>query len=311
MTLYRDVVNIVIKYLEPKCLRNFWIDEGLDWEMRFVYDGSNFPLYWDEINVCFGEFDGIMLVGIGLYNNIYYDIVNNINYDIVNNIYYDIVINNDNDNDNIIKRVKQLKVNLNKIKYCGLYENPHFAQKRDDSCSNLSLLNYLVDAVSVIKLKIVDFYMSNMGILHKFVDLKRLIIEKRVGNRSTFVRGIYKCENLRYLKIVNLMLDCSDFNNISKCRNLVSFDWSGKSSGDCMLECNGLRKFRLVNNDSEDLSIISGCTGLRNVSIKNCVRMNNMLALKSCKELRNVVISGCSLLKGWDFGEHVGVKYVD
>ena len=285
MILCRDVVNVVVKYLEPKCLGSFWRDRGLDWGMKFIYDGSNFPLYWDEIDVCFGGFDGIVLVGIGLYN--------------------------------MIKRKSQLRVNLNKIKYCGLYESNDFVQKRGN-LSDLSLLNYLIDVVNVIKLKIVDFYMTNVKILCKFVKLKCLIVEKRKHLFSTFLREIDKCEKLKYLKVVNMMMDCNDFNDISKCRNLVSFYWLGKSSRNCVLECDSLRKFRLVNNNSEDLSIISGCTGLRNVSIKNCEYMNNMFELESCRELRNIVINRCPLLRGWNFstefcdklGDNLSVKYV-
>ena len=65
----KDVASIVISYLSPCCLVNFFVDCGLDFDMKFVYDGKGYVLGWREVNFIFGAFCNIALVGLTFKNS--------------------------------------------------------------------------------------------------------------------------------------------------------------------------------------------------------------------------------------------------
>lgn len=268
MILCFDVALIVVKFLEPRCLGSFWRDQGLDWGMKFVYDGSDFPLYCEEVDVYFGVFSGIVLVGIGLFNN----------------------------------KFKEFggKLNLGRVVRCGLYENNSYVEFT--RCTNLGLLNYLVGVKSIVELKLVDFYILDMSILREFDGLTSLIIERDKRALSTYLNGVYKCKGLKCLKISKVLLVYNDLYNISKCKELVRFAFRGTVTCEyvCKLGCSKLEEFKLMDSNVGNLCIIGDCHRLRNVSIRNCDLLSDVGVLALCGELRSVMIDGCPLLREVD-----------
>lgn len=59
-------MSIVINYLEPLCLKNFFVDSGLNVQMKFDYDGRNYKVTCDELSVILDMFPNMVVMGITL-----------------------------------------------------------------------------------------------------------------------------------------------------------------------------------------------------------------------------------------------------
>lgn len=59
-----DVASVVISYLEPWYLANFFVNCGLDFGMKFVYDARGYMWKSEEINMIFSMFSGVILTGL-------------------------------------------------------------------------------------------------------------------------------------------------------------------------------------------------------------------------------------------------------
>ena len=44
MILCNDTVRVVMGYLEPRCLKEFFKEARLDFGMKFIYDGRNWKI---------------------------------------------------------------------------------------------------------------------------------------------------------------------------------------------------------------------------------------------------------------------------
>lgn len=65
--LSRDAFSIVIKYLEPFKLKNFFLENKLDVRMKFVYDGfgrGKWVMRFDELCVILDMFPNMVLIGM-------------------------------------------------------------------------------------------------------------------------------------------------------------------------------------------------------------------------------------------------------
>lgn len=263
MTLCCDVVSVVVKYLKPQCLKNFWRDEGLDFGMKFVYGGTSWPLFWDEIDVCFGDFSRIILIGIGLHNS-----------------------------EHRMMGIS-IKTLMNKVMCCGIYDDYGMI-------TNLCIVNYISEIIDIVKLKIVNCFAWDLSVLSKFKKLEYLIVTNEVNGLSSSLKGIDNCLGLKTLKIINLILNDDDFDAISGCVKLTHFVFEGRLHGECMLKCNSLKTLKLIRYSEREYNVIKKCPNLRNVHVVNCKWLESIFdinVVELCKELKYVKVRRCPVLR--------------
>lgn len=261
MRLCTDVVTIIILYLEPKQMINFFREFGLDFGMKFLYDARNWPLECAEINIVFGSFTGIGLTGI---------------------TFYDVGIN----------FVCPFVVPLNKLTYCGIYYWNKFGVISD-------LLKKLCRLIDIRVLDIGGCHMAHVKALRKCRNLENLTLRRADSLTTPRVHDLYLCHGLRVLKMANMVLYWRDLMELKMCKRLEHLEFfkmlyrMGANIGGCKLECGGVRVVKMQRCGIEDLGILGGCVSLEDVEIIECEELRDVSELGKCERLRSVKIRRC------------------
>ena len=281
MVLCQNVASIVVGYLEPMCLGCFFINEGLDWGMKFIYDGSICLkiLTYDECNEVFGMFPNIVLVGIHM---------------------YDMSINT--------KMITNLNVNVKKLIRCRLtcgdelHQVYLFEQLKLFTFSSLKTLN------------LINFgYKLNKCDLSGHDNLRNLNIVSNVQS-SPYLKGISKCKELKCLRLVDVSLCDNDNKEISKCHNLIHLEISVQHI--VKLNCKNLRTLIINNKNNSFLCQyfrnLNGirCGNIRCIMLENCDGLEDIYKLREFPYLECVEIVGCGRLDVSVLDECVNLKWV-
>ena len=67
MRLSSDVVTIMLIYVGPYELRNFFEEHNIEMTLKFRYDARSYKLTVWELEMCFGKFPNIVLVGVNVF----------------------------------------------------------------------------------------------------------------------------------------------------------------------------------------------------------------------------------------------------
>lgn len=244
-----DVTSVVISYLKPWCLANFFVEYGLDFGMKFIYDARGYVLKSEEINLIFSMFPGVVLVGLSFYD------VKNVSF----------------------------AVRLDKVMFCEMrrcvgemylpYQLGEISGMND--IIGLKLIDYCGE--------------SDLSRLCRYGNLQKLVIERINCLSSPYVRGISECEKLVSLKLINIKLVEEDMKEISRCRKLVRLRIDGRMRrGNMRLECENLHVLKLRYYDGYSFSIL-GCPNVRRVRLENCVNLRDVDGLGGGLEFLEIV----------------------
>lgn len=215
-----NVLNVVALYVEPKNLVNLFVGCGLDFGMRFMYNGFCYEgLSFREIHEILGVFTGVVLIGLC------------VKYD------YTHIVNSRCDCGCIFRRTKCT---------CRI------------SSGQLSM-DYLVGDMFC-KLRYLRFKggISNVGVQYEclfdsnvlmmFSRIRVLVLE---NVRLQGLNGLLFCEGMRVVEIVMCEWEKTDISCFAKLENLSVVKFEGcyviEREAHVLMECRNLRKLEIHN----------------------------------------------------------------
>lgn len=274
MVLSPDVISTVVKYLEPKCLPRFMMDERCCLE-KFVYDGSRYMMEFDECNAVYGMFPNIILVGM----------------------YFRDVGCNWTRNEFII--------DVGRVVRCGVICGERFRTSE--------LPRQLRECVGIKVLNLIDYDDKIINCdLSQFVNLHTVNIVTKNSSSSQYLHGLSKCKKLKCLRLVNVSLCTNDVREICKCKNLIHLEISNHIVNN--LVCDKLHSLVIRNFIGKHLNnikcdevkciLLENCKhlndiyNLRNfknlecIEIVRCNKLKDVSVLDECVNLKWVRIEG-------------------
>jgi hypothetical protein len=264
-----DVVQIIISYLNPLFIIDFFEEYNIPYDFKFKYDMSNYCIY-----VCDN------------YKNIKNTLLCLENY--IN--YYEYK--------NILKKFKnmiitgiKLKFNVQTILNLKLFTNIVFTNLHDIKCIKLVGISNFTYDMSIMNISIFE-NLNNLEILsikYFFLQSKSNICKINCSNMHTL--KILYCEKLSSFKFVlvgNLMklqtiqIDKEDFDNFSfeACTNLLNLNYDIDMGIDNLIKFNKLEYLTLSNITNTDLSYINKMNNIKSLTFDKGVFKLNMNYLK-------------------------------
>lgn len=260
--MYCDIIHIVIQYLEPLCLGNFFVKYDLNYEMKFVYDSKNAIIEGEELNVVFAIFPNMVLIGM--------------------------TIDTFNCCDN-----SEYNYNLNRfvnLSHCGLYKLGLTIKSKLFK----NEFKHICKITNIKKLQLYNCYAFN-DILLLCRELKHLVIGKNYVD-SPILLSISNCTKLRKLVIYdNIFMDDDEIHMLSKLTELTHLKLFVNMMSNFPLNCANLRTLKIKNMTNNTLNIVKGCYNLEHLVIINCTNLTDVSALKECPKLKSVTVRGFAL----------------
>lgn len=261
--LHFNVAHIVIQYLEPLCLRNFFVQNGLNLGMKFVCDSSNNQITYRDLCVVFEDFPNAILVGVMI------DFLKLKSH----------------------KKYKYLN-RFDKLLCCGLYgcgyENYY-------GCS-LELLECINRTTNIIVLNLKKC-LKIRDIVNICKKVKKIIIGKERENYSPNLCGLAQCTELEKIIINdNIILNAFDLQELSRCNKLTYLKIRAVITQIIMLNCKKLRVLKIKNSNVYDLWFIEGCSNLKHLVISGCNNLKHINILMRLCYLESLVVRECENL---------------
>ena len=290
MFLCGDVIGVVMKYLEPKQVVNFFREYELDFGMKFVYDGRWWKVGGREIDVLFGSIPNVTIVGL-----------------LVNDLCFG------------------GKVSLDSLMYCGLdCDGNDFREIFIDTITlELINCNVMLDVQGCKKLKKLvfkkeyGFSSPHLAYLPKCLGLESLRVVDVYVNRDEF-RGIEMCQKLTHFDFFGTFEE----GNVLRCANLRVVRIRNDEIKDLnvLRGCEGLEELvvdRCCN--LKDLGALKECVRLEKLVVRKCDELVDIGVLGECRGLRKVRIVKCNGLvsvgsvgggkKGWVIRECPNLRW--
>ena len=275
-----DVESIVISYLEPHCLASFFIECGLNFRKKFMYDARGCVLGLKEINDIFSVFPGVILTGLS-----FYDDQDAIMIPFGGVLCCEVIARYDILSTKCLPRQLGEMVNMVELK---LINYDHDTKLDVGVWMNLRELTIQIDGAFS------SPFLDNISECKRLDTLRLLIFE--------FCRGDFvemsKCE-----KLVNLEID--GLTKAEGCE-FAKYKWNvdvlklghyfEATNLDILLSCPNVRYVRIVDwEDLVDIDALVKCTKLERVEIVRCPKLMNVSAvLKECVKLRRVRVRDCA-----------------
>lgn len=268
MILSFNIASIVVKYLEPKCLANFLKDDRVGgMEMKFMYDGSQWMMNFDECNAVYGMFVNMVLIGVH-----FCDEEINVNREF------------------IVDVGKVVRCRVTNLSKCSLFNKLPYQLEKCVGIKVLDLIDYEDDLTS-----------CNLS---RYVNLHTINVITKSRASSQYLDGLSKCENLKCLRLINVRLCDKDIWTISNCENLIHLEISDYVH--TSLFCEKLRTLVMVNshnlnnifcNEIEcillekcknlvDISRLKSFPNLECVEIVECEKLEDLSVLDECVNLK-------------------------
>lgn len=275
-----DVESVVISYLEPWCLASFFVECGLDFGKKFMYDARKRVLGLKEINEIFGIFPGIILMGLSVYDDGKYEIV----------------------------------VPLGKLMFCEIQKQPDCYSDvlqrevaKMVSVTELKLIDYekrtkFGEWVNVRKLTIKieksksSPYLNGISRLKKLNTLKLLNFEFCMND---FIE-MSKCENLVNLEIDELIpWEINVFAQLNWNINVLKLGHCAGLNLNMLMNCPNVKCVEIKYWDNlMNITTLAKCTKLERVTIGGCPKLKDVSILGECVGLKKVIIRECPELEG-------------
>ena len=267
MVLCLDIAFIVVEYLEPLCLGNFFRENGLDKHMKFVYNGyggGEWLIKCDELCVVLDEFPNMVLVGV-MFRRF----------------------------DNVV---------MQKIDRLGKLTHVGGEHRLDGSvceilCKIMGNINACVDVIDVREC-------CEGSEMRKIIFANNRIKHFICGNSALYLMGLEQCVILERVTIKDDMyVSYSDFRVISLCQKLTHLDMimTTHKSNDFLLENKNLCVLKITHHTIENLNFLGRCLKLRKLVIRNCEMLRDLSALwGKCPNLRKLVIRNCGEIEDFD-----------
>lgn len=287
MVLCSDIVRVVVKYLDPNCLINFFRENDLDFDMKFIYDGR--MVSCSDENWIFGAFGGIVLIGICLYD-----------WDCapmrMNRVSCLKIQRDDNKWESHTQRINNLKKMLKNIvefegincassdiKKLYVCKILRYLTLRMTRCEHSPYLYDLSNFLNLHSLKLIDVSLSGYDM--EQINMCKGLVSLELSGQSYGTMRNLACENLRVL-IVKYVKVC-DLEKVKKCANLRRIR---------IEECLNVKGMHTLK-DLKKLSHFRmghGCT----IVVENVV-----MALMECENLKCVDIRECCGFSGKGMAE--------
>lgn len=255
MVLCDDIARVVMVYLGPKQIVNFFKECGLDFGMKFMYDARCEMMKCDEINYVLGKFSNIVVTGVF--------------YDASVEIMCSFVVN--------MIKVSHLAVE------CG----------GTNDADKMIIRKLLMLMPNVTKLDIIDCSMRALKGVNVCVKLEHLTVKIKNNDISPYLEGISKCESLCTLTLERVQLNCDDFNEISRCNRLVRLEMYGGSCIPKNIRCKSLRVLRFKNCYKSCWEDVCGCDRVERISINGWYNLMNIEGMKGYSGLKKLRIKHC------------------
>lgn len=256
--MIHPVAHVIIQYLEPSYLRNFFVKNSLNCNMKFIYTVYN-GIKCDELCIILKYFPNMMLTGI----------------------IFDFSKHKYNYNENFMK---QYSNRFKKLSYCTLY----------DCCGKLYLnsLKWMNKYTKINRLNLINCTKLN-NIFEIYDDIKYLMIGRTHGISPTMI-SLSKCTNLERLIINdNIFINDSELAILSNLKKLTHLKLSASLNGYFALNCINLRVLKIKKMCITTLNILIGCHGLEHLIIVNCPNLTDISDLKKCHKLKSLTIKRC------------------
>lgn len=297
-----NVLNIVLKYVQPCELNNFFLKYGLNRNIKFKLDmcnSNNFINYkvedWD-VN---GD-DGW---GISVDMNIVYELIDmfpNMKVTSLEIQGYAFEIPHELYDVSKLKIVCECGCNLEKCWFNSKISFEKFVNLKHLSvhCHNADNLDMLKMCRELCSIVVDVSNCKNYDFLGCMSDLNRVVV---IGAKKCSLDVLRKCEKMRYLSLVKCnVLNIVDV--ISGCRNLeyLILNYVDFTTRDRFakrkLRCNKLKYLSLVfqydSNVSDEVADLHNCHNLRRVDICSADSVF-MMGLRFGKHVKNVHFNDC------------------
>lgn len=255
MMLCKSVALIVVKYLRPSCLEEFFRMEGLDRGMVFEYDDSGTEIGCEKLYYVLNRFPNMVLRGMMVSEN-----------------------------------SKIHKFMMIRERFAGLVR-----YGLRDNCINLCLFPRCIKHIANVREFHVINYCGVYDIAYIFGRVKCLRFSCDDGSRGFCLRWISKCVGLEKVVINDgVRVGYEEFDELSKCEGVRYLSLSVTIETKCPLRMAGLRVLILRNMGIYDLEIVKGCRNLERLVIENCANLMDVGEIvKECPGLKSLVIRGC------------------
>ena len=251
--LCQDAARIVVEYLDLWRLENFFVDNKLNFNMKFRWRGIGCGQYVNNMfDYVLDLFPGMMLMNVHFINGYY-------------------VL------DKYLDRMGKLLCCKIFCRYLNLV---------------LLNNNKLLDKISDVRMLELDScYRICVDVL-RLKKVKYIILGNDNGILSPHLGGLSQWSKLKKVVISDgLNMRTEDFYELSLCPNLIYLDINIYTRDDFVLNCKKLRVLKIRNYNRNSLGLVGGCKNLEKLVIKNCDLLNDMSALViECPNLRYLVI---------------------
>ena len=253
----RDVVRIIITYLSPYHLKNFFSNHNIDCRTSFVYDGFDHCLPKNCLNYIFGVFPNIVMKGI------YIDGIAELR-----GLWCD--KDKDKDKDKEKKNVKYLHV----VEDVGF--NPEFRMRK---CYHSQMRAHLPYRI-----------VCDYGMLRGYTGLTKLVIN--FNPKSTSVNDVdflQQCSRLKKIELLSMTSLCN-LDGISGCHDLVKLKLV--DCDDVSISClSSLRHLTIEDYSINGLTGLGECK-LHKLVLRDVINFDNFVVNSS---LRKIVLDKCDL----------------
>ena len=330
-----DIAKIVISYLNPSQLCTFFLNQSLDFRIKFKFDGSKYLGNTRDNIMIFNQFPNMDVIGIRIINmphNIVFDLAERMNVAKIEKIVFGLSWKRNNEDEYdimLLRKYKRLSslclINLTLINLSDL-ERHLGLQVVNLSCAHCSKWSIVLPWVRHLRLPTVD--LIDVSIFSKYEQLRTLYIMNSgmVGDTLSVRRlkrlvlgicGVFCVRDVRCKRLRSVVVrDESGWGQINRiprfngCSSLTSAEinnchFINNVDG---LNCLKLRKFVLKGYFGGNLDGLSACPNLAHIVVSKC-EITNWDWLELCHGLRKLVIFGCANLE--KLGEHPQLEEIE
>ena len=287
--LSRDIAQIIINYLKPEQLKNFFAkfnihpNTSTTHSSDFTHGAKYYPLTIPQINYFYHSTAPKSLSIL---------------------------------NDDYTTKQHSFTIPLHKLYHCSISGTDELIVTRP------GLSHTLHTIPTITSLQITMCSESDLNVIHNFSNLKRLIINSYAFSKFT-LKNLQNCPNLRTFKYIDddtqdSMLNDKDINNLSLCRNLVNLTLqcnfvqqpNHEQKIPTTLSCPKLRKLKCIDTNTKRNHhyqthltadfMCKKCPNLRYITFKSDF-LKDATAFTLCPKLKTLDLRGSDYILDTEF----------
>ena len=264
-----DVESVVISYLEPCCLASFFMECGLDFGKKFIYDARKCMLECEEVNRIFRIFPGIILIGLSFYGE------------------------------------GEIMVPLDRVLYCDVMGINYMIWEKMTNIVELKLIDYNTELGKLINLRKLTIQTNHdhaSPFLYGISGCKKLDTLKLLNFEfcRKDIMEMLKCKNLVNLEIDGIIeFTVYEFAKFEWNISVLKLRNCDETNLDILLSCPNVKYVRIVDwKELIDVAALVKCVKLERVEIVRCPKLMDVSAiLRKCMKLRRVRVKDCGKLE--------------